>query len=99
MPMRRKLGLIILLALSIFTMGCSIAKAVHIIAEPDVVRDGANFCHNHGLCAAAELRDQTRRSIRIGPERFHQEAGNESGLGEPDGRIEWARAEQEWRLL
>jgi hypothetical protein len=29
MPMRRKLGLIILLALSIFTMGCSIAKAVY----------------------------------------------------------------------
>ncbi|KAH7087024.1 hypothetical protein FB567DRAFT_57350 [Paraphoma chrysanthemicola] len=29
MPMRRKIGLIILLALSIFTMGCSIAKAVY----------------------------------------------------------------------
>lgn len=29
MPMRRKVGLILLLALSIFTMGCSIAKAVY----------------------------------------------------------------------
>lgn len=29
MPMRRKVGLVILLALSVFTMGCSIAKAVY----------------------------------------------------------------------
>jgi hypothetical protein len=39
MPMRRKIGLVLLLALSIFTMGCSIAKAVYAASGTNAISD------------------------------------------------------------